>query len=101
MNYKTAPLPLKIPVRGMWYRIKEVPRHEAHLLDCVGRCVDEEATIYILESMTLYQKWSTLYHEWSHAICDGYPKMDLRNDESATQHLADNLMPLIQYLANK
>lgn len=86
----------------MWYQVKEVSHNEGHLIDCVGRCVDQEATLYILDTLTNRQKWATLFHEWSHAITDGYTELNLcEEDGSATQHLADNLMPLVQFLMGK
>jgi len=98
VNYTSLPLPKRLPVKGSFYRVKEVPRHDPHLIDCVGRYVTEECCLYVMETMAPLQKWATLFHEWTHAITDGHPQLDISNNESAVEHVASNLMPLIKFI---
>lgn len=92
------PLPRRVPVKAGWYKVRQVPLSDPHLLDCYGRCVVEEATIYILKTMTLEQKWATLTHEWAHGIADGYNDLNICNSEDAVEHVGQNVLALLNHL---
>ena len=94
-------LPRKVPVKAGWYDVRQVPRTDPHLLDCVGRCVDEESAIYILKTMSLQQKWATLVHEWTHGIADGHHDLNICTSEDAAEHIAQNVFALIKWLTRK
>jgi hypothetical protein len=89
-------LPTKVPVKGWWFRVVLVPITDPHLLDCVGRCVEQEATIYVLNSLPNELRWATLFHEWAHAV--GANHSFTIESEDGAEHLASNLLRLFEYL---
>lgn len=93
-------LPRKVPVKGGWYAVKIVPRENPYLLDCIGRCVDELQTIFILKTLTLEWKWATLFHEWTHAIAYGNTDLNIASadSEDAVEHISSQLLLLFKHL---
>jgi hypothetical protein len=94
-------LPRRVPVKAGWYKVKQVPRADPHLLDCVGRCVDEQSCIYILKTMSLEQKWATLCHEWAHGIADGHQDLNICTSEDAVEHVGQRVLSLLRHLVKE